>query len=263
MAAAAEAAGQLPSAHEADERVRALPTGGWAAVGVLRAGPQTLPGGPRAGKCLAAQKPVAGAGPLTQKRIKAGARDASTLGRRGQRKFADYRNAKPCFNRTHGNRGPASKGSCQGLAAALGMRKAVALPAPRTRRSQAQGHGRTTANRLRCAGTRSRRERAHEGRDGGAAPAGGLAYPRRGLGAVPRRRTQGSRRWDEGTAAMAPRHACREWSGTTNRLPPTRKKAKSKVRERRRRRELTLADEQWRRGSDERRPTSSTREVRV
>ncbi|PWZ29122.1 hypothetical protein Zm00014a_040541 [Zea mays] len=127
MAAAAEAAGQLPSAHEADERVRALPTGGWAAVGVLRAGPQTLPGGPRAGKCLAAQKPVAGAGPLTQKRIKAGARDASTLGRRGQvgkgmgvffhffyffyflcplfcnfllnsnakRKFADYRNAKP------------------------------------------------------------------------------------------------------------------------------------------------------------------------
>jgi hypothetical protein len=33
---------------------------------------------------------------------------------------------------------------------------------------------------------------------------------------------------------------------------PTRKKAKSKVRERRRR-ELTSADEQWRRGSDERR----------
>jgi hypothetical protein len=126
-------------------------------------------------------------------------------------------------------------------------------PAPRTRRPQAQGHGRTTANRLRCAGTRSRRERAREGRDGGAAPAGGLAYPRRGLGAVPRRCTQGSRRWDEGTAAMAPRRACREWRGTANRLPPTRKKAKSKVRERRRRRELTSADEQWRRGSDEQR----------
>jgi hypothetical protein len=76
-------------------------------------------------------------------------------------------------------------------------------PAPRTRRPQAQGHGRTTANRLRCVGTRSRRERTREGRDGGVVPAGGLAYPRRGLGVVPRRRMQGSRRWNEGTATMA------------------------------------------------------------
>jgi hypothetical protein len=37
------------------------------------------------------------------------------------------------FNRTYGNRGPASKGSHRGLAAALGMRKAAALPAARTR----------------------------------------------------------------------------------------------------------------------------------
>jgi hypothetical protein len=84
MAAAAEAAGQLPSSLEADERVRALRTSGWATVGTLCAGPQTLPGGPHAGKCLAARKPVAGAGPRTQKRIKICARDASTLGRRGQ-----------------------------------------------------------------------------------------------------------------------------------------------------------------------------------
>jgi hypothetical protein len=34
--AAAEAAGQLPSAREADERVHALRTGGWAAVGAAR-----------------------------------------------------------------------------------------------------------------------------------------------------------------------------------------------------------------------------------
>ena len=34
-AAAAEAAGQLPSAREADKRVLALRTGGWAAVGTL------------------------------------------------------------------------------------------------------------------------------------------------------------------------------------------------------------------------------------
>jgi hypothetical protein len=52
---------------------------------------------------------------------------------------------------------------------------------------------------------------------------------------------------DEGTREprpwpMAPRCARREWRGTTNRLPPTRKKAKSKVRERRR--ELTSSDEQ-------------------
>jgi hypothetical protein len=39
MVAAAEAAGQLPSAREEDERVRALRTGGWAAVGALRVGP--------------------------------------------------------------------------------------------------------------------------------------------------------------------------------------------------------------------------------
>ena len=37
------------------------------------------------------------------------------------------------FNRTYGNRGPASKGSHRGLAAALGMRKAAALPAACTR----------------------------------------------------------------------------------------------------------------------------------
>jgi hypothetical protein len=34
--AAAEAAGQLPSAREADERVHALRTGGWAVVGAAR-----------------------------------------------------------------------------------------------------------------------------------------------------------------------------------------------------------------------------------
>jgi hypothetical protein len=34
-------------------------------------------------------------------------------------------------------------------------------------------------------------------------PTGGLACTRRGLGAVPRRRTQGRRRGHEGTAAMA------------------------------------------------------------
>jgi hypothetical protein len=50
----------------------------------LRAGLQTLPGGPRAGKWLAARKLAAGAGPRTQKQIKAGTRDVSTLGRWGQ-----------------------------------------------------------------------------------------------------------------------------------------------------------------------------------
>jgi hypothetical protein len=73
-------------------------------------------------------------------------------------------------------------------------------------------------------------------------PAGGLACARRGLGVVPRRRMQGRKRGDEGTAAIAPRRAHREWRGAVNRLPPTRKKAKSKVRERRRR-VLTSADE--------------------
>jgi hypothetical protein len=54
---------------------------------------------------------------------------------------------------------------------------------------------------------------------------------------------QGRKRGDEGTIAIAPRRAHQEWRGTANRLPLMRKKAKSKVRERRRK-VLTSADEQ-------------------
>jgi hypothetical protein len=96
--------------------------------------------------------------------------------------------------------------SRRGLAVALGMCRLLrtlaghcVMPGRATpcRRGmpQAQPH---RANRLRCAGTRSRREKAREGRDGGATPTGGLACTRRGLGAVPHRRTQGRRRGNRG-----------------------------------------------------------------
>jgi hypothetical protein len=81
--AAAEAAGQLPSAREADERVHALRTGGWATVGAACWATDAARWAPRR-KWLVARKLAAGAGPRTQKQIKAGARDVSTLGRWGQ-----------------------------------------------------------------------------------------------------------------------------------------------------------------------------------